>query len=220
MLDTLAKRLPAASGSQGSIVFTAPEGERLDTPQRQAALAKAAADVYGLDLVVNPAEQAAAAAKQAQQAGPEAVQALQALQQATQKAAQQAAASGDQPRPLVVGGRPVPGILLSAKGDVALFQFQLTEQVQDLADGATTGLVETASKAAAAADLKAAPQRVAREDGAPGGRHRGLRPARGRARARAHAGLAARGRAAAGHGAGRGCRPVSVAPSPSRTCSR
>ena len=157
VLDTLAKRLPAASGSQGSIVFTAPEGERLDTPQRQAALAKAAADVYSLDLVVNPAEQAAAAAKQAQQAGPEAVQALQALQQATQQAAQQAAASGDQPRPLVVGGRPVPGILLSVNGDVALFQFQLTEQVQDLADGATTGLVGTASKAAAAADLKAIP---------------------------------------------------------------
>ncbi len=51
----------------------------------------------------------------------------------------------------------MPGILLSAKGDVALFQFQLTQQVQDLADGATTGLVETASKAAAAADLKALP---------------------------------------------------------------
>ncbi len=38
-------------GLAGGIVFTAPEGERLDTPQRQAALAKAAADVYGLDLV-------------------------------------------------------------------------------------------------------------------------------------------------------------------------
>ena len=70
MLDTLAERLPAASGSQGSIVFTVPEGERLDTPERQAALARLPV-LHDNDLVVNPAEQAgAAAAKQAQESGP------------------------------------------------------------------------------------------------------------------------------------------------------
>ena len=161
VLDTLAERLPAASGSQGSIVFTVPEGERLDTPERQAALAQAAGAVYGNDLVVDPAEQAAAAAKQAEQAGPEAAQALKAQQEAAQKAAQeaaaQAAAGGDQPRPLVVGGQPVPGILLSSGGDVALFQFQLKEQVQDLPEGATEGVVEAAGTAAEKAGISALP---------------------------------------------------------------
>ena len=165
VLDTLGKRLPAASGSQGSIVFTVPEGERLDTPERQAALARAADAVYGNDLVVNPAEQAAAAAQQAQQAGPEAAQALKAQQAAAQKAAQeaareaaaQAAAGGDQPRPLVVGGQPVPGILLSSGGDVALFQFQLKEQVQDLPEGDTEGVVDAAGSPAEKAGITAVP---------------------------------------------------------------
>ena len=161
VLDTLAERLPAASGSQGSIVFTVPEGERLDTPERQAALARAAGAVYDNDLVVNPAEQAAAAAKQAQESGPDAAQALEAQQEAAQKAAlqaaAQAAAGGGQPRPLVVDGAPVPGMLLSARGDVVLFQFQLTEQVQDLPEGATEGLVESASTAAEAAGMTALP---------------------------------------------------------------
>ena len=43
--------------------------------------------VYDNDLVVNPAEQAAAAAKQAQESGPDAAQALEAQQEAAQKAA-------------------------------------------------------------------------------------------------------------------------------------
>lgn len=158
VLDTLSQRLPAASGSQGSIVFTAPTGERLDTPQRQGALVKAAGAVYANDLVVDPAEQAAEAARQAQQAGPAAVQALRAQQEQAQQAAQAAArAGGDQPRPLVVGGQPLPGILLSARGDVALFQFQLTEQVQDLPEGATDDIVRAASGATQAAGLEALP---------------------------------------------------------------
>ncbi|MDF2143842.1 MMPL family transporter [Knoellia sp. p5-6-4] len=161
VLDTLAERLPAASGSQGSIVFTVPEGERLDTPERQAALAQAARAVYDDDLVVNPAQQAEEAAKQAAQAGPEAQAALkaqqEAAQQAARQAAEQAAAGGGQPRPLVVGGQPVPGILVSARGDVALFSFQLEEQVQDLPEDATAGVVEAADSAVEQAGITATP---------------------------------------------------------------
>lgn len=60
VLDKLAEELPEASGGQASVVFTAPKGERLDTPERIGAITRAIGEVYGLDYVINPAELAAA----------------------------------------------------------------------------------------------------------------------------------------------------------------
>ncbi len=63
VLDQLAEVQPEASGGQGSVVFVAPDGESLNTPERLAAIKEAVDDVYGLDQVLNAPELAAKAAK-------------------------------------------------------------------------------------------------------------------------------------------------------------
>ena len=61
VLDQLTKELPEASGGQGSVIFVAPEGESLGTPERTAAIRAAVEGVYALDHVINPADFAPAA---------------------------------------------------------------------------------------------------------------------------------------------------------------
>lgn len=68
VLDQLAEVQPEASGGQGSVVFVAPEGESLNTPERLAAIQEAVNEVYGLDQVLNAPELAAQAMAQAQAA--------------------------------------------------------------------------------------------------------------------------------------------------------
>ncbi|OWR31067.1 transporter [Saccharibacillus sp. O23] len=84
VLDQLAEVQPEASGGQGSVVFVAPDGESLNTPERLAAIQEAVDDVYGLDQVLNAPELAAKAA----QAQAEAIAKMQAE-------AAQGAAGGD-----------------------------------------------------------------------------------------------------------------------------
>ncbi|MGC5772890.1 MMPL family transporter [Paenibacillus pabuli] len=116
VLDQLAKELPAASGGQGSVVFKAPDNERLDTPERLAAMMKGVNEVYGLNDVINPADYAA----EASSSGAAADMAQAANMQ------QSAAASPPPYGPLIVEGVPVPGVLISSDGNIALFQFQFT----------------------------------------------------------------------------------------------
>lgn len=117
VLDQLAKELPAASGGQGSVVFKAPDNERLDTPERLAAIMKSVSEVYGLKDVINPADYAAEASSSGASAD---------MAQAANMQQQSAAASPPPYGPLMVDGVPVPGLLLSSDGKVALFQFQFT----------------------------------------------------------------------------------------------
>lgn len=114
VLDQLAKELPAASGGQGSVVFKAPPNERLDTPERLAAITKGVNDVYGIKDVINPADYAA----EASGATAEMAQASSTEQPVTVAAPSYG--------PLMVDGVPVPGVLLSPDGRIALFQFQFT----------------------------------------------------------------------------------------------
>ena len=64
VLDRVADELPEASGGQASVVFTAPDGERLDTPERLAVISRTVSDVYELEKVVNPLDAALGAAEQ------------------------------------------------------------------------------------------------------------------------------------------------------------
>ncbi|QAY65368.1 MMPL family transporter [Paenibacillus protaetiae] len=146
VLDQLAHELPEASGGQASIVFTAPEGERLDTPARLEAITKAVQNVYHNPYVNNPAEMAAASGAAAgseasagtdSQAGAGADAAgtgSGAGQDGSSAGAAQQAATGGAPSygPLIVNGAPVPGVMLSGDGSVALFQFQFTVQQMSL----------------------------------------------------------------------------------------
>src|SRR3546814_15927468 len=56
VLDRVVEELPEASGGQASVVFTVPEGERLDTAERMAAIAETVQEVYALEQVVDPAD--------------------------------------------------------------------------------------------------------------------------------------------------------------------
>lgn len=49
-LDRIAQELPQADGGQGSLVFTDPEGGRVDTPERRAAIADAVDRVHDTGL--------------------------------------------------------------------------------------------------------------------------------------------------------------------------
>ncbi|MBM7567246.1 MMPL family transporter [Paenibacillus sacheonensis] len=140
VLDQLAQELPQASGGQASVVFAAPKGERLDTPDRLAAISKAVNDVYHLEYVINPAELAAeagASAGDAAQVSGDAASPNNAAAGDTGDAkdaqASQAAAGAAPPYgPMMENGAPVPGVMLASDGSVALFQFQFTVQQMSL----------------------------------------------------------------------------------------
>ncbi|WP_438492155.1 MMPL family transporter [Paenibacillus sp. IHBB 3054] len=162
VLDMLAEELPAAAGGQASVAFTAPDGERLDTPERTALILKAINDVYSMDYIINPAElaaQAAAAAGQATGADPSAAagqtdaagQAAVGGQSATTdpsvEAGQAAAAAQAAPYgPLLADGVPVPGVMLSADGSIALFQFQFTVQQTSLPSSVPDNIINTVTE--------------------------------------------------------------------------
>jgi RND superfamily putative drug exporter len=135
VLDQLTRELPEASGGQGSVVFTVPDGQSLQTPERAAAIAKAVQDVYSLDRVVNPAALAPASGGDAAPAA------------STAEAPPAAATTAPSIGPLMVDGTPVSGVLVSADGSVGLFQFQFTEQIQSLPAGVTDSVIAAVNNA-------------------------------------------------------------------------
>ena len=64
VLDRVTDELPEASGGQASVVFTVPDGERLDTPERLAVISDTVSNVYDLEKVVNPLDAALGAGEQ------------------------------------------------------------------------------------------------------------------------------------------------------------
>nr|WP_216667565.1 MMPL family transporter [Saccharibacillus deserti] len=95
VLDQLAEVQPEASSGQGSVVFVAPEGESLNTPERLAAIKEAADEVYGLDQILNAPELAAQAMAQAQAAQAAAGESADAGAAGAGDAAAQPSAAGD-----------------------------------------------------------------------------------------------------------------------------
>lgn len=141
VLDRVAAELPEASGGQASVVFTAADGERLDTGERLAVISGTVSDVYDLEKVVNPLDAALGGAPEEGAPGtpPE-------------------SAPGTPPggpnqeqappyQPLLVDGAPVPGVLVSTDGQVALFQFQFTVASTSLTDDDVTSVVEVVERA-------------------------------------------------------------------------
>lgn len=147
VLDRVSEELPEASGGQASVVFTVPEGERLDTPERLAAITTTVQEVYALEQVVNPAELMDA---QPQQQGAE-------QQGAQQQGAQQQTAEPPPYQPLVVDGTPVPGVLVSQQAPVALFQFQFTVPSTSLTDEEVTAVLDVVEDAEEGTGLQVLP---------------------------------------------------------------
>lgn len=153
VLDTLTEQLPEASGGQASVVFTAPKGERLDTPERLTSITKAVNEVYSLDYVINPAKLAAEAGA-SPSANPQS-----AGQGAGQGAGMNQAAPAEMPPygPLLVNGVPVPGVIISSDGNIALFQFQFTVQQMSVPKEVTDSVVHAVTAVEAGTGIKALP---------------------------------------------------------------
>ena len=146
VIDELARELPEVSGGQGSLVFQASSGERLDSDRLAPVVAEAVQGVYGIDPVVDPAELTGAR----EPGGPPA-----------------AGSPGDVPQPpgaaavapgaLVVDGRPIPGVMVSEDGRVALFQFQFEDQLFELPQGTVADTVAAAEAPAEEAGVAVLP---------------------------------------------------------------
>lgn len=152
VIDQLATDLPEAAGGQGAVVFQAPDGASFFADDQLAgALVQAAGAIYAHDEVIDPAELAGN--------GPEQEAALAQMVEQAEQAAQAAAAGMelDQPVPLVVGGNLVPGMIVAPGGDVALLQFQFTQQTFDLPAGTIDEVVEAAEAAAESAGIAVLP---------------------------------------------------------------
>lgn len=157
VLDKLAQELPAASGGSGSVVFTAPKGERLDTPERIDAIANAVNQVYAVDLVLNPADYADQAAAAGDTGAADARNA-DSRQAAADSSASSAAATQAPPYgPLMKDGAPVPGVLIASDGSVALFQFQFTVQQTAVSDEVKEAVITAVDSAKAGTGINVLP---------------------------------------------------------------
>ncbi|PZD96788.1 transporter [Paenibacillus sambharensis] len=171
VLDKLEQELPEASGGQGSVVFTVPEGQRLDTPERIAKMTEAVTKVYELDYVINPAELAAAAGAGGASLGGQAALDVQAGagegQSALADGTQTVPAELPPYMPLVVNGMPVPGVLIATDGSVALFQFQFTVQQTSLPDGVADSVIEAVTEAENGTGITVLPSDSLKKPGIP-----------------------------------------------------
>ncbi|WP_145330645.1 MMPL family transporter [Paenibacillus xylanexedens] len=149
VLDQLAKELPAASGGQGSVVFKAPDNERLDTPERTAAIMKGVSEVYGLDKVINPADYAAASQGNSSGTSADAAQAMNMAPSAT--------ASPPPYGPFMVNNVPVPGVLISSDGSTALFQFQFTIEQSAITQDVFDSVIQSVMKVEEGTQIKVLP---------------------------------------------------------------
>jgi RND superfamily putative drug exporter len=126
------------------VVFTVPDGERLDTPERLAVISGTVSDVYDLEKVVNPLDAALGAAEQGGPGTPQENAPGDPPAGSDQEPAQE---QGPPYQPLLVDGEPVPGVLVSSDGQVALFQFQFTVAATSLTDDDVTSVVEVVERA-------------------------------------------------------------------------
>ncbi|MDO3411608.1 MMPL family transporter [Saccharibacillus sp. CPCC 101409] len=152
VLDKLAEVQPEASGGQGSVVFKAPDGESLNTPERLAAIKEAVDDVYGLDQVLNAGELAEQAAKAQAEAMAQAQAAQGAAGTGDGSAAAGSAAGADaaqqgQAQPGAAGAGDASG---AAAGQTAVDPADLPPYTQLMVDGAPVIGVTIASDGSAA----------------------------------------------------------------------
>ena len=142
VLDELATRIPEASGGQASVVFQAPVGDRIDSPENAAALAAVIDDIYRIDHVIDPR---ALLAAQATAASPPDTSAEPTDPSVSPSDPEETVARVG---PLVVAGQPVPGVMVSSTGRVAMLQVQFTDQVFELPTGTLEAVMTTAEQAA------------------------------------------------------------------------
>ena len=150
VIDGLATSLPEASGGQGMLLFTAPEGARIDDAKARSALMAAVDAVYRHDHVIDARKALAQEVARGENSP---------LLRAQAAVAQAAGGppSGKTPVPLQQDGQPVPGVVVSADGSTALMQFQFDEQTFELPSGTIDSTIQAAEQQAASGDLEVLP---------------------------------------------------------------
>ena len=149
VLDRVEEELPAASGGQASAVFELSKG-RLDQPDNLRALMAAVDRVYALDLVVNPGSQVQDSESPPGESG--------VVSNGRSPQSPQSEGGALPVIPLTdPGGRPVPGVLVSQDGTVALFQFQTTVQANSLTEPEIATIVEALKSAESGTSISALP---------------------------------------------------------------
>lgn len=141
VLDELRAEFPQMSGGQGSLVFVADGGQRLDAGEPAVAVGGAAEQIAGIDTVVqrpNPAAAPQVTGTSPQPTGTN----------------PSPAAPTDSPHPLAVDGHAVPGVLVSGDGTVAVMQLQFASQIEDLPDGTIDHIVGIAQSHTSDAGVK------------------------------------------------------------------
>ncbi|GEL95919.1 MMPL family transporter [Cellulomonas composti] len=128
VLDQLATAMPASSGGSASITFVAPAGERLDTPERAAAIAAVVADLADVPNVVT------ADAAQQQEVPEDLAAALTPAGNLTMG-------------PLMDGEAPVTGVSLSSDGSVAVLNVSFDDQLINVPEESTAAVVTIAQEA-------------------------------------------------------------------------
>ncbi|WP_416966893.1 MMPL family transporter [Streptomyces sp. 4F14] len=150
VIDGLATSLPEASGGQGMLLFTAPEGARIDDEKARSALVAAVDAVYRHDHVIDVRKALSQEAAKGENSP------LIRAQAAVARAA--GVPSSDKvPVPLEQDGRPVPGVVVSADGATALMQFQFDAQTFELPAGTIDSVIRAATRQATAGGLDVLP---------------------------------------------------------------
>ncbi|MGO1384406.1 MAG: MMPL family transporter [Arachnia sp.] len=157
VIDQLHEELPEASGGQGTIVFTVPEGQRLDAGESAAAIADAATGIAALPKVVDRSATTTTGQPPMPNAPANPDQGEQPPSAPNDTDPGVAKPAGNTPpyTPLIADGSPVPGVLVSLDGSVAMLQMQFTTQVDELPEGTTDEVVALAKEAVAGTDVTA-----------------------------------------------------------------
>ncbi|MGV0741874.1 MMPL family transporter [Mycolicibacterium sp. XJ870] len=150
VIDDLAQRMPESSGGQGLIAFAAPDGQRMDQGDNRNALLRGVEAVSQTDHVLDPR-----ALAQAEMAKGPASPTLAASAAIAKAQVPTPAAEG--PQPLTMDGQPVPGVLVSADGAAALYQFQFDKQTAELPAGTIENTVDAARNAVSQTDIDVLP---------------------------------------------------------------
>lgn len=141
VIDQLAERMPQSAGGQGSIAFAAPAGQRIDDGANRDAVLAAVDAVSHTEHVLDPRQ----LAQEELAKGP--ASPTLAASAAVARAQVNAQPSPDAPRPLTIDGQPVPGVMVSADGAAALYQFQFDRQTAELPTGAVENTIDAARQA-------------------------------------------------------------------------
>jgi len=139
VMDKLQASMPSSSGTSVSIVLVAPSGERVDTPDRVAAIADATTGVYDNRYVVDPAGASSGDTGSEDTSGSGETGSDGA---ASDLAAAMAPAGDITVGPLMDGDTPVSGVQVASNGSMAMFSFQLSDNPFALPGGTTDAIVE------------------------------------------------------------------------------